>query len=112
MGSVEHLKVARPYLPEAMSDRQQDISEPLAAIADLAGGEWPSRMRDALLELFGASSADGSIGVQLLRDIRSVFEEKGVERIASADLAAALCEIEGQPWAEWQPWPVCMGLPR
>jgi hypothetical protein len=39
---LEELKVAKPQLPECLSDRQQDGAEPLLAIADAAGGDWPS----------------------------------------------------------------------
>jgi hypothetical protein len=38
---IEKLRDARPSLPDALSDRQQDICEPLLAIADMAGGGWP-----------------------------------------------------------------------
>jgi hypothetical protein len=101
------LREARPLLPHELNDRQKDITEPLLAIADLAGGEWPKRLRQALVVLFGSTASDDdSIGVMLLRDIRSIFEEcegggpkqKGMH---SADLAAALCQLEGRPWAEW-----------
>ena len=99
--TIEALRIARPELPEEMTDRQMDISEPLIAIADLAGGVWTREVRAALLELFGSTaSEDSSIGVQLLRDIRSIFDEHGIEAISSAHLAEALCKIEGQPWAE------------
>ena len=45
---LEILNRARPEMPEQLNDRQQDICEPLLAIADLAGGEWPKKARDAL----------------------------------------------------------------
>jgi hypothetical protein len=104
-GAVEFLATARPALPDAMGDRQQDISEPLLAIAELAGGDWPERLANSLLRLFGSSVAeDNSVGVQLLTAIRSIFAEragKGADKIPSSDLAAALCARDGEPWAEW-----------
>jgi len=103
---VDVLKSARPSFPDGFADRQQDISEPLLAIADLAAGEWPTRVRQSLCVLFGAAeSEDTSLGVTLLRDIRSVFgirSGKDSDRIYSAELAAALREIEGSPWSEWE----------
>ena len=33
---------ARPALPDELDDRAQDVWEPLLAIADLAGGDWPT----------------------------------------------------------------------
>ncbi len=38
---IETLRDARPELPYELEDRLQDSWEPLLAIADLAGGEWP-----------------------------------------------------------------------
>jgi hypothetical protein len=100
--TIEFLRAARPQLPEQLTDRQMDIIEPLLAIADLAGGAWPEQLRAATLALFGSTaSEDDSIGVQLLRDIRSVFDARATNTIFSADLAADLCDMDGQPWADW-----------
>jgi hypothetical protein len=93
---------ARPDLPDKLTDRQQDVAEPLLAIADAAGGSWPEALRLALVELCTeAQASDGSFGVQLLADIRRIFESQGVERISSADFVEALAEIETSPWADW-----------
>jgi 5S rRNA maturation endonuclease (ribonuclease M5) len=100
-GIIPVLRDARPELPDELTDRQQDGAEPLLAIADAAGGDWPRALRQSLIALCAeARAADSSIGVQLLTDIRQVFDGRGVDRMASADLAAALCEIETSPWAE------------
>jgi len=37
---VDELALARPDLPDELRDREQDVWEPLLAIADLAGGAW------------------------------------------------------------------------
>lgn len=104
-GVIPILEAARPSLPDELTDRQQDISEPLLAIANLAAGERPSIMRRSLAALFqSAASEDASVGVTLLRDIRAIFEGrsgKDADRIYSIDLACALCDTEGSPWAEW-----------
>jgi hypothetical protein len=98
------LAQARPSLPDCLSDRQQDVVEPLLAIADAAGGEWPEESRSALTKIFGATH-DDSIGVRLLADIRAILDgdEDTLrrERISSADLADALGKIETSPWGEW-----------
>jgi hypothetical protein len=92
---------ARPSLPEELSDRQQDVAEPLLAIAEAVGGEWPERARQALVELCtGRAAQDQSLGVQLLDDIRAIFTERGSDKIASTDLVGALVAREGRPWAE------------
>jgi hypothetical protein len=104
-GAVELLTTARPFLPDEMGDRQQDICEPLLAIAELAGGKWPGRQANSLLRLFGSAVAeDDSMGVRLLAAIWSVFAErtgKSGEKISSSELADTLCAREGEPWAEW-----------
>lgn len=100
--TIGNLRDARPGLPETLTDRQQDGAEPLLAIADLAGGEWPQAARLALIELCAeAQAGDESIGVRVLADIRDVFKNRAEDRISSADLAAALAEIETSPWGEW-----------
>jgi Protein of unknown function (DUF3631) len=97
------LKEAEPVLPDEITDRQQDAIEPLLAIADQAGGCWPKAVRKAALAIFGSSAAaDQNIGVQLLADIKGVFDEKGADRIFSEDLVTALAKIETSPWAEWK----------
>jgi hypothetical protein len=99
---LDGLRDVRPELPDELTDRQQDGAEPLLAIADAAGGDWPQALRSALIDLCTqAQAADGSIGVQLLGDIRQIIGARADDRISSADLAAALCEIETFPWAEW-----------
>jgi len=91
---------AEPALPEQLNDRQQDGAEPLLAIADAAGGDWPEKARKALIELYtGGTAQDDSIGVKLLADIREMFGDE--ESIFSRDLVRALNEKETSPWGEW-----------
>lgn len=102
MQAVGRLRDHRPAMPPQLNDRQQDICEPLFAIADLVGGDWPERARRALVEVCsGEAAADESIGAKLLADARAVFAERGADRLASKDLAEALGEMEDRPWAEW-----------
>ncbi len=98
--SVPALRGAEPALPEELSDRAQDGAEPLLAIADLAGGDWPKRAREALVELFtGDNPEDDSLGVRLLRDCRAVFDARPNEdKLSSADLCAELVKLEESPW--------------
>jgi hypothetical protein len=96
------LTTARPELPEALNDRQQDIWEPLLAIADAAGGDWPKLARDAAIALHDAEPADESVGVLLLGHVREVFEQHGaLERITTAELLAALVDRDDGPWGDW-----------
>ncbi len=93
------LQAAKPKLPDALDDRAQDGWEPLFAIADLAGGDWPQRARDAALGLSaGAVKEDDSLGVRLLTDIRTVYEAQHADRLPTAGLLSALNALEESPW--------------
>jgi hypothetical protein len=99
---IDGLSDARPELPDELDDRAQDVWEPLLAIADLAGGDWPSRARKAAVALStGAEREDDSLGARLLKDIHAVFSAKGMQRYRTADLIAELAEIEESPWGDW-----------
>jgi Protein of unknown function (DUF3631) len=101
--SLEALTEARPSIPAELDDRAADGWEPLLAIADLAGGNWPERARRAALELSaGQLREEESVGIRLLADIRRVFTEHGADRLPSTELAAALGEIEEAPWGDWR----------
>jgi putative DNA primase/helicase len=96
---AERIWDADPKVPDGMINRAADNWRPLLAIADAAGGEWPTRARSAAA-LCGRSDDARSIGVMLLADIRAVFARNGVDRFASEELVKHLVEIEGRPWAE------------
>lgn len=94
------LRDARPEAPGALDGRAADIAEPLLAVADRAGGEWPQRVRDALAELLtGDEQADGqTTGVRLLADVRRVFG--GHERMFSRSLVQLLIGMDESRWAD------------
>ena len=48
---IAKLRAASPALPESISDRAADCWEPLIAIADLAGAQWPERSRAIAVRL-------------------------------------------------------------
>ena len=99
--ALADLEAARPSTPGSLDDRAEESWEPLLAIADLAGSDWPDRARRAAIELSGSGKEDDeAIGVWLLRDVHQVFEESGVDKLSSSELAAALCEIETSPWGD------------
>ena len=94
-----------PAVPDAMGDREGDISVPLLAIADDAGGGWPVRARKALLELFGqraAAEGTAEAGALLLRDLKALFEGTGSLSMFSADIVSRLSDMEERPWPEWR----------
>jgi hypothetical protein len=97
------LRDARPDISAQLGDRQTDICEPLLAIADLAGNGWPERARNALIQLCaGEIEEDDSLGVKLLRAIRTIFEASGADTMASRELLDALVSSDDDgPWAAW-----------
>ncbi|HXH35001.1 MAG TPA: DUF3631 domain-containing protein, partial [Plantibacter sp.] len=70
---LDRLAEATPELPDELDDRAQDVSEPLLAIADRAGGDWPARARRALVAVRGGTDQelhDDDAGVRLVADIQ------------------------------------------
>jgi hypothetical protein len=103
--ALAHLSALRgrePRLPEALNDRAQDVWEPLLAIADEAGGDWPTLARKAALALSVETNDDEDISVQLLTDCRTVFEDAdNPETMPSKAVVEALVAIEDRPWSSW-----------
>ncbi len=98
----DHIAAQRPELPDELEDRAQDVWEPLLAIADLAGGDWPERARRAAVALStGDEREDDSLTVVLLRDVYAYFTSNGHDRVRTADLLAYLHAIEDSPWGDW-----------
>jgi putative DNA primase/helicase len=98
---IDEIRAARPSMPAGLHDRAEDNWEPLLAIADLAGGKWPKRAREAASALLGGDEDTGGLGVELLGDIRVVFEDRSVDRISSEDLVLALVGLKERRWAEY-----------
>src|SRR5262249_6649421 len=97
--ALDAVRNGRPQMPEELSDRQQDATESLLAIPGFASKKWAESARNALVTLcVEAQDGDESIGHALLLDIRQVFDAKEIDRIPSAELAAALAEMETSPW--------------
>jgi Protein of unknown function (DUF3631) len=102
---LDSLADAEPELPDELGDREQEVWEPLLAIADLAEDGWPARARHAAVELARVKSRTGhdeSRGIKLLEDLRRVFREKNdPERVFSGELVEALNAIEESAWGGW-----------
>jgi len=80
---------ARPEIPEGLNDRAGDIWEPLLALADLAGGDWPGKARQAAVELNAGAQESSPIGTLLL-DIFTVLVLSRQERMFSRALVNGL----------------------
>jgi Protein of unknown function (DUF3631) len=97
--NFEKLADPDPNIPDNLNDRAADNWRPLLAIADLAGGNWPRRAREAACVLSGDGHDTSAINVDVLADIQAAFGES--EAITSADLVAALVADPERPWATW-----------
>jgi hypothetical protein len=99
--SAHVLASADPIVSEALHDRAADNWRPLLAIADAAGGDWPARARAAALTLSGAE-LESSTSAQLLADCQAVFDDEGVDVLASSTLVRGLLALDDRPWGEWR----------
>lgn len=83
---------AWPVMPPGIVDRTAECWEPLLAVADAAGGDWPERARKACLAINAATSSRGqSLGVRLLIDLRRLFDAADAVSMPTADILARLC---------------------
>ena len=84
-------------MPPEITDRSADIWEPLFAVADVAGGDWPERIRAAAIYLTSAAKDDTITGaVELLVHIREAFLE--TDKDWSSTLVERLRNREDTPW--------------
>lgn len=91
---------AIPPLPEGVVDRSAEIWEPLVAIADAAGGDWPERARQACAHFVLKSSQPVTTGIRLLADLRAIYDRHNATRLATRALLADLTELDDAPWGD------------
>ena len=99
------LKDAEPDMPPGFDNRLGDNWQLLLAIADFAGGEWPTRARKAAIKLSKVADA-ASTGARLLADIKAIFypqpdrkmpsRPEPLERISSAKARSRACRQRGK----------------
>ncbi len=94
---IEGLTEALPALPPFLSSRQMDFWEPLLAIADLFGRDWPIRAWESARQLHERHVED-SEGVELLRNLRDLFEEQDKDAFYSEDVVSLLLADEHLRW--------------
>ncbi|NBM20145.1 DUF3631 domain-containing protein [Streptomyces sp. GC420] len=97
----ERVTDAFPEVPEGVTDRPADVWEPLLAVADAAGGDWPRRARQACLTLVKASQSNdkGSLGIRLLTDLRD-HVLIGIDRLPTIAILDRLNSLDDAPWAD------------
>jgi hypothetical protein len=118
----EHrLKTVEPAELAGLNDRQQDAWEPLFAIAEVVGGDWPQRARGAATALCGIDEVEAQeddVRLTLLADIRDIFDNafpadhatRKAERagrpadgprLFTKQLLDGLHAVEERPWVAW-----------
>ena len=102
----EKLDGVEPDMPPGFDNRLGDNWELLLAIADFAGDEWPSKARKAAVKLSNVSEAS-SMGVQLLADIKAIFDgtqdgREPIDAISSSELISELGADAGSRWHEFR----------
>ena len=97
--SMQDLERAEPDMP--LEDRAADTWEPLIAVADLAGGDWPDRGRHAAGQLTAErdSNTVASDRIRLLTDCRAAIGEQ--DAIPTSVLLDRLKADPDAPWAEY-----------
>jgi hypothetical protein len=106
---AQQIAKAQPELPEDLNDRAADIWEPLLALADLAGGDWPEKARAAAVGLTAVAQEESPTATLLL-DLLVMFarqgcaegnewmKDRGGVRMFSRDIVAYLNGYEDRPW--------------
>ena len=90
---------AWPELPEGVIDRRAEAWEPLIAVADAAGGDWPKRARvAAVADVAAYRERAPSLGIRLLIDLRGVFGER--DSLSTEEILNSLNLMEESPWGD------------
>src|SRR5262249_2069978 len=98
--NAEAVAKATPEIPSGFHNRRRANWVPLLAIAE--AGDWKTMAWKAALAIEAvADTFDPSIGIELLRAIKTAFGARNADRITSADLIAELLRDETAPWATY-----------
>jgi Protein of unknown function (DUF3631) len=90
-----------PVLPAEVTDRAADCWEPLIAVGDLAGGQWPDTARGAAVALVKRLVEDrreASLGLRLLSDMRTVLGDD--EAKTTSAILDKLQKLDESPWQD------------
>ena len=88
-----------PQMPAGIADRDADVWEPLLAVADAAGGQWPQVARVAAVTFVTERLAGSpSLGVRLLADLRQVFGDR--DALSTRVILESLIGMEESPWGD------------
>lgn len=101
---------AWPDMPPGIVDRPAEVWEPLVAVADAAGWDWPDRARAACVVLNAAAQDRRvSLGIRLLADLKSVFGD--ATAMHTETILERLCNGEQYGLEPDAPWGELHGKP-
>jgi hypothetical protein len=101
---------AWPEMPDGIVDRPAEVWEPLIAVADAAGGDWPKRARAACMELCKvAQDRRVTIGIRLLADLRTIFGD--ADALHTRTILERLIDAERHGLEADAPWGDLHGKP-
>ena len=80
---LDYVGPGHPWMPEGIEDRDADCWEPLLLTGELVGGHWVERARVTAVAGVAASGVKAvpSEGVQLLEDIKTVFDSEKASQL-------------------------------
>jgi hypothetical protein len=117
--AADNETLLRTHIPAALdvdNDRAKDVWEPLLTIAEVAGGDWPERAREAGKALASeVEEEEEEFKIRMLGDIRALFLDEFPEgheaheakkagrpddgpRLASAEIVKKLLALEDRPY--------------
>jgi hypothetical protein len=100
--NLDKLKHQDVQVLHFLNDRAFDCWRPLLAIGSVARGGWYDRAVEAAKTISLESEGDdSSTRVNLLIDIKSVFESSEAEKLTSKFICETLSKIEDRPWPEF-----------
>ena len=85
---------------DELNDRTNDITEPLFAIAHLAGGKWPALARVAILDACAETSAENSLGGETAEIHWRNFRPGGCQCHFYEHSRYKLADEEDGPWGD------------
>jgi len=105
LGVADALQDAWPEMPDGIEDRNADLWEPLLAIADAAGGEWPEIARvSAVTAVTDSQESAPSLGIRLLSDLKEVFNDQLY--MFTTDILQKLNDDVEKPWGSLRGLPL------
>ncbi|MBF0500022.1 MAG: DUF3631 domain-containing protein [Candidatus Riflebacteria bacterium] len=98
MDNGHKFSIARPDMG-GLFNRSEDNLEPIFAISDIVGGEWPRLVR---MDAEPKGEPVLTKAEELLHDILDVFETMKIDRIGTAALITELISDGERPWLEYR----------